>query len=55
MVVNKYNVLHWHLVDDESFPIEIDSLKRLTKYGAYSPYERYTTEDVSDLIEFARF
>lgn len=31
----KYNVLHWHLTDDEGWRIEIKSLPRLTEIGAW--------------------
>jgi hexosaminidase len=33
----KYNVLHWHLTDDNGWRIEIKSLPNLTKVGAWRP------------------
>src|SRR4030095_7363731 len=35
MVKYKYNLLHWHLTDDEGWRIEIKSLPKLTKVGAW--------------------
>ncbi len=32
----KFNIFHWHLVDDEGWRIEIKSLPNLTKKGAYN-------------------
>ncbi|CAM6086924.1 unnamed protein product [Calypogeia fissa] len=49
----KLNVLHWHIVDTESFPIEIPSYPDLWK-GAYSTKERYTIDDARDIVEYAR-
>ncbi|CAK9214555.1 unnamed protein product [Sphagnum troendelagicum] len=49
----KLNVLHWHIVDEEAFPIEIPSYPRLWN-GAYSYKERYTTEDAAEIVEYAR-
>ncbi|KAK8808450.1 hypothetical protein WA158_008351 [Blastocystis sp. Blastoise] len=48
----KYNILHWHISDDESFPIEISGID--ISATAYSVYERYSIEDVQDIVEFAR-
>lgn len=31
----KYNILHWHLTDDEGWRIEIKSLPKLTEIGAW--------------------
>ena len=50
----KLNVLHWHAVDDQSFPIEVRSFPELQAQGAYSPQERYTRLDFEDIIEYAR-
>ncbi len=36
MVKYKYNLLHWHLTDDEGWRIEIKSLPRLTEVGAWN-------------------
>ncbi len=35
MSVYKFNVLHWHLTDDEGWRIEIKSLPKLTEVGAW--------------------
>lgn len=35
MVKYKYNLLHWHLTDDEGWRIEIKSLPKLTQVGAW--------------------
>ena len=50
----KLNVLHWHVVDDQSFPLEVRSFPRLQGMGAYSARERYTRLDVADVVEYAR-
>jgi hexosaminidase len=36
MVRYKFNILHWHLTDDEGWRIEIKSLPKLTEKGAWS-------------------
>jgi len=35
MVKYKYNLLHWHLTDDQGWRIEIKSLPKLTEVGAW--------------------
>lgn len=35
MVKYKYNLLHWHLTDDEGWRIQIKSLPKLTEVGAW--------------------
>ena len=32
----KLNILHIHFVDSESFPVYIETLPNITKYGAYN-------------------
>ncbi len=53
MPLSKLNILHWHLVDDESFPIKLDSHPELSQYGRYKSKQIYTTEDVKELIKAA--
>ncbi|KAJ3082241.1 hypothetical protein HK102_001836, partial [Quaeritorhiza haematococci] len=48
----KFNVLHWHIVDSQSFPLKSDALPDLAK-GAYSEYEIYTKSDVDRIVSFA--
>ena len=39
-------LLHWHAVDDQSFPLTVAAFPRLQGLGAYSAQERYTRLDV---------
>lgn len=53
MAYSKLNVLHWHIVDKQSFPLEIPSLPNLWN-GAYSFTERYTMEDAREIVRYAQ-
>lgn len=35
MAIEKLNVLHWHAVDDQSFPMEVVSLPRLARVASF--------------------
>uniref|UniRef100_A0A0D9WC22 Beta-hexosaminidase n=2 Tax=Leersia perrieri TaxID=77586 RepID=A0A0D9WC22_9ORYZ len=49
MSYSKLNVLHWHIIDEQSFPLEVPSYPNLWK-GSYSKWERYTVEDARDIV-----
>ncbi|XP_068646930.1 beta-hexosaminidase 3 [Aristolochia californica] len=52
MAYSKLNVLHWHIVDTQSFPLEIPSYPKLWN-GAYSLSERYTIADAAEIVRYA--
>ncbi|GLT45422.1 hypothetical protein SLA2020_192530 [Shorea laevis] len=53
MTYAKLNVLHWHIVDTQSFPLEIPSYPKLWN-GAYSASERYTIADAAEIVSYAQ-
>ncbi|XP_049876908.1 beta-hexosaminidase subunit beta-like [Pectinophora gossypiella] len=53
MATNKMNVLHWHMVDDQSFPYKSEKFPELSKEGAYYPSLTYDKNDVEEIIDYA--
>ncbi|KAF9922792.1 hypothetical protein FBU30_007095 [Linnemannia zychae] len=49
----KLNVLHWHITDTQSWPLEIKKYPQMIK-DAYSPREVYTQRDVADIVKYGR-
>lgn len=54
MSASKMNVFHWHITDSQSFPLIIPTLPQFTMYGAYGPNFTYSSDDVRDIIWFAK-
>lgn len=50
----KLNVMHLHLSDDQSWPLQLDSYPLLAQMSAYSNYSHsYSHADVQDLVTYA--
>eukprot|EP01006_Ploeotia_vitrea_P030287 TRINITY_DN62749_c0_g1_i1.p2 TRINITY_DN62749_c0_g1~~TRINITY_DN62749_c0_g1_i1.p2 ORF type:complete len:583 (+),score=77.54 TRINITY_DN62749_c0_g1_i1:28-1776(+) len=53
MAYNKFNVLHWHIVDDQSFPYVSTKYPLLNQKGSYTPTDIYTPAVIKQVIEYA--
>ncbi|RAH82614.1 beta-N-acetylhexosaminidase precursor [Aspergillus japonicus CBS 114.51] len=53
MALSKLNVLHWHLEDTQSWPVQIDSHPEMIQ-DAYSPREIFTHADMRSVVAYAR-
>jgi len=51
--MSKFNVLHWHTVDAESFPLDSPSEPMMVN-GAYSSESTYTMANLKDLTAYAK-
>ena len=51
--VLQLNQFHWHIVDSQSFPLQIPGFTDLAAKGAYSSWQQYSTKDVSDIVAYA--
>lgn len=53
MAYVKLNVLHWHLTEDQSFPMPSRVHPELPAKGAWSPTEQYSWEEVGEVVKYA--
>ena len=53
MAVHKLNLLHWHLVDDSAWRLEIRKFPRLTEARSNQPVNSYTQDQVREIVAHA--
>ncbi len=49
---NKMNILHWHIIDEDSSPFIIPAVPELSKYGKVSG--TYSNVQIKEVIEYAK-
>ncbi|KAJ3475304.1 hypothetical protein NLI96_g11923 [Meripilus lineatus] len=49
----KLNILYWHIIDSQSFPLEVEAFPELSAKGAYSSEEVYSLKDVDTIVKYA--
>lgn len=47
------NTFHWHVVDSQSFPLQIPGFTEISDAAAYNSASVYSPEDVQDIISYA--
>ncbi|KAL6149714.1 woronin body major protein [Exserohilum turcicum] len=52
MALSKLNVLHWHMVDSQSWAVEINAYPEMTK-DAYSANEVYSQATLKEIVKYA--
>lgn len=52
MALSKLNVLHWHMIDSQSWAVQLESYPQMIE-DAYSPNEIYTRQCMEDIIAYA--
>lgn len=53
MVMSKMSVLHWHLIDDDSWSIESLSYPNLTSYAAFDQTQIYFKNEIQKVVSYA--
>ena len=54
LAYNKMNTLHWHAVDADSFPLELEAFPQLATKGAFAPKATYSVAEQEQIVEYAR-
>ena len=52
LLFNKMSVLHWHITDEDSFPLEVPARPELSGSGKVGG--TYSSEDVKEIIAYAK-
>lgn len=50
--MSNFNVMHWHIVDAQSFPVDTPSAPDMIR-GAFAPYLKYSMSQVGEIHNYA--
>ncbi len=53
LMYNKMSVSHWHIVDEDAFPLILESHPEIAQYGAFSEDDTYTAQEARELVKYA--
>jgi len=53
LLYNKMNVLHWHIVDQDSFPLEVATVPELSQFGSVGGSYSFA-QIQKEVIQYAR-
>ena len=53
LTIIQINQFHWHVVDSQSFPLEVPGYTEISQKGAYSSSSVYSASDVADIVSYA--
>merc|ERR1712137_290867 len=53
LAYSKFNTLHWHAVDAESFPVESKTYPLLSQKGAWAPSAVYSQNFIESVVAYA--
>ena len=54
MAWNKLSVLHWHVTEVDSFPLQLQSVPQLAEQMAFSKEQVYSAADVAEIVAWGR-
>jgi hypothetical protein len=54
LALSKMNLLHWHIVDSQSFPCGSDTYPQLAAKGAWAPNAVYSPADLRAVVAYAK-
>ncbi|KAK7054363.1 Glucosamine-6-phosphate isomerase (Glucosamine-6-phosphate deaminase) (GNPDA) (GlcN6P deaminase) [Paramarasmius palmivorus] len=49
----KMSAFHWHITDEQSWPLGITKFPELAEKGAYSAEETFSPDDIQDIVAYA--
>jgi hexosaminidase len=52
MLYSKLNVLHWHIIDEDAFPMQVPSVPELSDFGHIGGV--FSEADIKSVIEYAK-